>query len=468
MAMPYLDRLKQHAAEQGDRPAIASAAQGWTYGQLLQAVQQRMAALDRAGIAPGHTIGLQVADEAEHLILALALLGLGTRQITLASFDADALHAQIALRAGVTHRLDDQDALALKQQAGPGLAQPPTDRPGGLYLKTSGTTGNIQIVPFTEAQVAAQAERHAEYAHERLLRLASFEHNNSKRHRLYCVWAGGTNVFKPPGHFDLPAFLEAQRVTCLDISRMHAADLAGLPASDRFRGIKIRTGGSAVPHALRARLEQAVTAQLYVRYATTESGAIAMARPGQHSAEEGVGQPLAGVRLEIVNADDQPLPTGEIGQVRLQAAGLADGYLDAPDDTNKRFRSGWFYPGDLGLLKPDGTLVLQGRTDDMIILNGLNIYPAEIERALETHPAIRTAAALGLPSAIHGQIPVAAVELHPGSSLDLAELKQGLRLALGLKAPRRILQLEALPRNQQGKVLKRALLALFNPPGPPA
>src|SRR5690606_17711246 len=137
----------------------------------------------------------------------------------------------------------------------------------------------------------------------------------------------------------------------------------------------------------------------YVRYAATECGAIAMAGPGQHSAEEAVGRPLPGVRLEIVDDRDQPLPSDEIGQIRIQATGIADAYLDSPQDSLKRFRDGWFYPGDRGLLLSDRTLILQGRTDDMIILHGLNIFPAEIERQLETHPAIRSAAALGLPSA---------------------------------------------------------------------
>lgn len=464
--MRYLDRLKRHANQQGDRQAIISTQLSLSYIGLLAEVQQRMSALRTLGVQREDVIGLQVRDEAEHLILSLALMGLGTRHITLATFDSDTLHEQIAERAGVTRWLLDNDALSLKQQGMQPAGSHQSDRPGMIYLKTSGTTGSINIVPFTEIQIAAQSERHAEYADERLLRLASIEHNNSKRHRLYCVWAGGTNVFKPQGHFDLIEFVQSQQVSCLDISRMHAADIASMTASKKLARIKLRTGGSAVPHALRARLEEATTSQLYVRYAATECGAIAMAGPGQHSADEGVGCPLPGIRLEIVDGCDQPLPNGDIGQIRIQARGIADTYLDSPQDSLKRFRNGWFYPGDLGLLHSDGTLILQGRTDDMIILNGLNIFPAEIERQLETHPAIRCAAALGLPSAIHGQIPVAAIELHPDNALDMSALKLKLRQTLGLKTPRRILQLDCLPRNPQGKILKRELLELFKPATP--
>lgn len=97
----------------------------------------------------------------------------------------------------------------------------------------------------------------------------------------------------------------------------------------------------------------------------------------------------------------------------------------------------------------------------MIILNGLNIFPAEIERLLETHPDVDCVAALGLPSQVHGQIPVAAVTLKSGVSVTAVELRGFVRESLGLRAPRRIIVLESFPRNPQGKVLKSELLKLF-------
>jgi len=152
---------------------------------------------------------------------------------------------------------------------------------------------------------------------------------------------------------------------------------------------------------------------------------------------------------------------GERGEIRIRAEGVASTYLNSPSDTSKRFRDGWFYPGDLGHIHAGGQLVLDGRTDDMIILNGLNIFPAEIERVLETHPDVDCVAALGLPSQVHGQIPVAAVILKAGVSVTTVELRCFARASLGLRAPRRIIVLDSFPRNSQGKVLKRELLKLF-------
>jgi long-chain acyl-CoA synthetase len=332
-----------------------------------------------------------------------------------------------------------------------------------LFLKTSGTTGDMNIVAFREQQIAAQADRHHDYAGERLLRLASIEHNNSKRHRLYCVWAGGTNVFRPREATDIVDFSLRHAVSCLDISRMHASDLAASGNAHELAGVKLRTGGSEVPFDVRRRIQDKVTRNLYVRYAATECGGVAMARPGEHDAEATVGRLLNGVDLQIVDADDNTLPPGSVGEIRLRAPGMATEYFDSPDESARRFRQDWFYPGDVGYLRGDGQLVVQGRKDDMIILNGLNIYPAEIERVLESHPAVSVAAALSLPSRIHGQIPVAAVELHPNAVVTTSELQHYARQHLALRSPRRILILARLPRNPQGKIMRREIRLSFQP-----
>jgi acyl-CoA synthetase (AMP-forming)/AMP-acid ligase II len=101
----------------------------------------------------------------------------------------------------------------------------------------------------------------------------------------------------------------------------------------------------------------------------------------------------------------------------------------------RHFRDGWFEPGDLATLDVDGQLVIHGRADDMMIMNGINIYPVEIERILERHPAVETAAAFPLPSGVHGQIPVAAVELRAGMRCAGGELVAFARDALGVRAP---------------------------------
>lgn len=467
--MGFLDRLRELARQHPDHAAVCDAQREWSYAALTGRVEAACEQLRAQGIGPEAMVGVTLADEAEHLVATLALLAAGARQIVLATHDPVAMRVQLAARVGLTHLLAGAGVPVLDgvtRVDWPCIGAAPTGAPpagpltGTLVLRTSGTTGDLNLVAFDEAQIAAQAARHGDYRDERLLRLASIEHNNSKRHRLYCVWAGGSNVFRP-ANAEWVAFALAHRITCLDISRMHAADLAGSPEAHRLAAVKLRTGGSAVPIGVRRAVLERATRQLYVRYAATECGAIAMAVPGDHDADESAGRPLPGVELQVVGPDGGALPSGETGEIRLRAPGMAIRYLDNPSQTALRFRDGWFHPGDVGLLRDDGQLVVQGRRDDMIVLNGLNIFPAEIERVLERHPAVAEAAALPLASRVHGQIPVAAVVLQTGDTVTAGELRRYCHQHLGLRAPRRVLVIERMPKNSQGKTLKRQLLEQF-------
>jgi acyl-coenzyme A synthetase/AMP-(fatty) acid ligase len=107
-------------------------------------------------------------------------------------------------------------------------------------------------------------------------------------------------------------------------------------------------------------------------------------------------------------------------------------------------------------------LHVHGRIDDMMIMNGINIFPTEIERVLEAHPAVEAAAAFPIASRVHGQIPIAAVELRAGCTCTPAELLGHARDQLGLRAPRRVEILAALPRNAQGKVVRREIAGSFD------
>lgn len=469
----FYSRCLWHARVRPSRQAIVAAGLSLDYAALVEQVDRGAAFLAALGIGPAATVGLTIRDEVEHLVASLALFALGARQITLASHDQPEMRRDLADRAGVTHRLVDDSAF---DTGGTAVVWTPGDPPattapeimaaagqGRLFLRTSGTTGKTNILEFSESQIGLQAARHAEYAGERLLRLAAIEHNNSKRHRLYALWNGGTNIFFDNRDPDLIGFIRDAQVSCLDISRMHAEGLPHLKGVEQLAGLKIRTGGSAVPWSTRAAIERAVSGNLYVRYAASETGAIAMALPGEHDADECSGRPVTGVAVRIVDPTGTDLPPGEVGEIGVRAPGMVERYHDNEEQTAARFRDGWFYPGDVGYRRADGQIVVQGRADEMIIMNGLNIFPKEIEAVLESHPAIRYTAALAIESRIHGAIPVAAVELHEGADAAItgAELARWAHPLLGLRAPKRVVIVPALPRNSQGKVTKRDLLPLF-------
>jgi len=464
-----LARLYRLCDEDGGREVACGRGWSLTRAELLQRVEAAAAACAASGIGPQSRVGLTVTDELDNLIASLALLGLGCWHVILASHDTPELRREIATRAELdTVVVGGRDPTTAGLRFVDWQMQPGANTSrlasveGGTLLRTSGTTGTINLVPLDSADIALQAERHPGYAGSRLFRPASIEHNNSKRHRLYCLAMGGTNVFRPAGPYDLAAFCLEARVSAVDITLMHAADLVAAAGTIGVRTVDFIVSGSEMPYPLRRRFEDNVSRRLHVRYGSTECGTISIADPGEHDEAESVGRPVPGLRLEIVDERGRPLPDGETGHIRLQVPGMTAGYFNDPEQTSRRFRDGWFWPGDMGMLRPDGSLIVKGRADDMMNLNGINIFPIEIESVLERHPAVAAAAAAATKSSVHGDIPVAVVELRAGHTVEVRELMDFARQQLALRAPRRIVIVASLPRNAQGKLLRRAVPELVN------
>jgi len=223
---------------------------------------------------------------------------------------------------------------------------------------------------------------------------------------------------------------------------------------------KLVLAGSTVT---RQEFESAIlrlTPNIFVAYGSNELGTASFADPAMRRRFPlSIGRLAAGVEAEIVDDSDRPGGVGEVGRIRIRTPGMIKGYPDQPGLNDYHFRAGWFYPGDLASRNAEGVLLFHGRADDMMIFNGTNIYPCEIEAALEGHPAVREVAAFPLRSAVHQDIPVAAVVAQAPTD-ETALLAFG-RTILGLRAPRRILLVDRLPRNAMGKVVKLQLSAQF-------
>lgn len=473
---PYklIDVLRMHAQMRPHHDAIVSGHRTISYVELLQRVEHTASSLRTRGINEGDTVGVTIREEDQHLVATLSLMVLGASQVLLPSQEPVAVHREIAKDVGVTHHLGDDAAILLSGVEQTVWSTPflepkrthtaaTVSGPGGkLFLRTSGTTGRAKVVVFSQQQLALQAKQHAEYADERLLRLATLEYNASKRHRLYCVWTGGTNVFRVSSPDRLVAYCLEQRVTSIDVSRVHVSDMVALPNVHRLNTVKIRPGGGFLPKALRHALMERVSPNLYIRYATTESGPIAMGIPADDHENEHAGRIVGGVSVEIVDEEGCSVPNGEIGEIRLKAPGMATGYFDDPEQTAMRFRNGWFYPGDVGSMDQNtGDLIVKGRKDDMINLNGIKIFPIEIENVLEKHADVSEASVFAVDSQVHGQIPVAAVVPTDAGNFEPKALRTYCKNSLGLRMPRAFLVLDTLPRNLQGKVRKEKLKAVF-------
>ncbi len=178
-----------------------------------------------------------------------------------------------------------------------------------------------------------------------------------------------------------------------------------------------------------------------------------------------VGRPVPGVEIRVVDDDGRALPAGQEGELLIRTPAVMNGYLgSSADETKTVLTDGWFRTGDLARVTPDGYVAIVGRTRERIKRGGYSIFPAEVEAALLTHPAVAEAAVVGVPDDALGEEIAAFVALKPGSSAGADELIAWCRERLAaFKYPRRVSFVGALPRSATGKILKARLTTRPHP-----
>ena len=172
-----------------------------------------------------------------------------------------------------------------------------------------------------------------------------------------------------------------------------------------------------------------------------------------------VGPPLPGVSVRVVDALGQPCAADTIGAIQVKGPNVFAGYWRMPDKTREEFTAdGWFRTGDMGELLPNGYLRIVGRTKDLIITGGLNVYPKEVEEKIDALPGVAESAVIGVPDADFGEAVNAVVVPRAGESLREDDVIAALKAEIAsFKVPKRVFFVEALPRNAMGKVQKNVL-----------
>ena len=175
------------------------------------------------------------------------------------------------------------------------------------------------------------------------------------------------------------------------------------------------------------------------------------------------GRAVTGVELSIQDATGKHLPPGEVGEVCARAGNFMMGYWKKDDATKEAFRDGWYHTGDAGYLDDGGYLFLVDRVKDMIVTGGENVYSAEVESAISTHPAVAQVAVIGIPHDTWGEQVHAIVVLRPGATATSEQIQEHCRANIaGYKVPKSVeFRTEPLPLSGALKVLKRELREPF-------
>lgn len=491
--------VREAATRFGDTVAYV-APRGWSlsYGDLDRLSDEVAAGLTRRGVRPGDVVGLVFPPGVEYLLCYLGATKVG------------------AVTAGVNEKLADPERDAVLTVAGPRLVLAAPGRGGttapveeftpvdaaadclrGLradadaapaplpddpdrtvaVIFTSGTTGTPRGAVYGNRQLAFIADTD----------VPTWGAGGRTFNGTSCATLGfmtklAGNLRRGGTQFVLERW--SPRATLDLVERERMSSVGGVPTQlalmlrdpgfddrDLSSVATIVVGGAPITPALAAEARARFGAPLITRYSCTETGlglGTAVDDPPA-DAVESVGRPLPGVDLAVLDDDDRPVPTGEVGAVCLRSPAVMSGYWRDPDATRAAFTtSGHVRTGDLGWVDDRGRLHLVGRSKEMYVRGGYNVYPVEVEAALSDAPGVAALAVATRPDPVMGEIGVACVVARdPAAPPSLDDLRAfGTDRLARHKLPEALVVLDALPLTSAEKVDRRALGRLAAAPDP--
>jgi fatty-acyl-CoA synthase len=485
---------------QPDRLALAWESHTRTYAELRTRALALARSLREMGAHPGDRVGAHLLNRGEtfELYFACAYAGLtftplnwrmAARELEMVMADctprlvfsepavADSIRAP-AERLGVQLVMLEHDASGDAYErlaAGPPIEPPFQRTDPHLILYTSGTTGRPKGVMLSHSNIYwygfQQAIRFPAMDSSMVTLVISPTFNTAGINEisLPAFLVGGTVAILPSRGWTaekMSDYIDRHQATHTNIypSMMEPFLEADARREIGLRSLKfVLTGGENVPPAMLSRFRERwrhfVT---IVGFGGTENGSPTTNEGVDIDNHPGsVGRVTLGSALRIQDKHGNALGPGEIGEIWVAGGAVISGYWNAPELTSSVLRDGWIDTGDLGFLDEDGYLYLSGRSRDLIISKGQNIYPAEIENALLQHDALLDGSVVGVPDPEFGEVVCAVIVVKPDRTLDANAVIEFVRERLAsYKAPRHVLFVDELPRNPGNKVLKRELAEL--------
>jgi long-chain acyl-CoA synthetase len=353
-----------------------------------------------------------------------------------------------------------------------------------IMLYTSGTTGVPRGAIYTHRQKMEDTRNFnlaltIEPANKNIMVVPLF-HVAGASFILAFFYGGAASIISTKRAFDPGAVLKLiqdERATDIHIVPTNLVSMLSLPDMDKFDLSSLKRiwyAGSPMPvEILRKGMDR--FGPIFIQaYGQTESGPLVsvltktshqvLDRPPEEQAVlASCGQPCTGVHVRIIDREGEDVRLGEVGEIIAKSKSLMAAYWNRPDETSSTLKEGWLHTGDLGYYDQTGNIYLVDRKKDMIITGGENVYPREVEEVLYRHPAIEEVAVIGVPDPYWVERVHAVAVLKEGAQGDEQEIMEFCKQHLArYKAPKSVDFVDTLPKNPQGKILKRELRERYN------
>jgi acyl-CoA synthetase (AMP-forming)/AMP-acid ligase II len=494
--------MAQAARRNGGRIALRHGARSWTFAEFAACVDRLASSLARR-LEPGARVAVFMANRAEYLLLQGAIERAGLVRVPVnarstahevAVIVADCTPTALFYDETTAERASaaTKDAPAIwtaqvdgaAARLGPGYAELASAAVDRALLDraaladlcsinyTSGTSGRPKGAMLSHGNWAAVyrnmlIDRDIR-ADDVLAHIGPLTHSSGT---YFVPWflRGATSIVVEGGSVDGPlAAIERHKVTAFTCVPTVLTRIVNHPDIDRFDLSSLRTIGYGAEPIPCNTLDKALARFgpiLVQNYGQTEAmmtctnlPAAEHFIPGTGELRVGcIGRPYSFVEIALRGPDGRPVGPGETGEIVVRSDHVMQGYWGRPDETAQVLRDGWLWTGDLARMDESGLITLTGRSKDMLISGGHNIYPQEVEAVLTSCPGVLEAAVIGEPDPDWGEIAVAFVSLVADQAPTPDEIGARVKPRLGIKTPKRIEVVPVLPKTANGKVDKRAL-----------
>ncbi|WP_180375563.1 AMP-binding protein [Mesorhizobium sp. 8] len=492
-------RLMSQAVQRfGPRTALIAGERSWSF-DAFEAIVSKLADGLAGRLSLGSRVALMMGNRADYLFLQAAIERAGLVRVPVnglatahdvALIDADCAPGAIFHDRAAAARIPTRDGLwricveGDTAHGGPSYAEllateaaahcegPRLDDLASINY-TSGSSGRPKGVMLTHRNWAAVyrnmlIDRDIR-ADDTIAHIGPLTHASGA---YFTPWflRGAANLLIEGGSVEaLLAAIERHRVTvftCVPTVLTRIVNHPRVAAFDLSSLRLIGYGAEPIPRNTLVRALDLFGPILEQNYGLTEAMMTCATLPPRDHFDAGgrprlgaIGRPYSFVEIVLRDQAGSPVPVGEIGEITVRSDHVTVGYWGMPEATERVLRDGWLWSGDLARLGEDGIISLAGRSKDMLISGGFNIYPQEIEATLTGCADVIEAAVIGLPDPAWGEIAVGFVALAAGSPRRADDILAEIKPRLGIRTPKRLVILDHLPKNANGKVDKRALRA---------